>query len=40
MAKTKRVVQKAPKRGPIKISTIKKAVDSVKKTRPQPRKSK
>ena len=35
MAKTKRVVQKAPKRGKIKISTIKKAVASVKKARPQ-----
>lgn len=39
MAKTKRVVREAPKRGTIRKSTIRKAVASVKKTRPQPRKS-
>lgn len=39
MAKIKRVVQKAPKKGKIKMSTIKKAVASVKEARLQPRKA-
>ena len=39
MAKTKRIVRDAPKRGTIRKSTIKKAVANVKKARSEPRKS-